>query len=65
MMCQECWFAFQCDEEGVVTHPSGDMYTKLVGRVSEPCPNKGKRFRFPEEQPIEAIEIAKEKNENA
>lgn len=62
MCCMDCGgFHFLADTERVVTHPDGEMYTRVTGVYPNiniaPCPNIGKRFKFPDEEPVEGIEV--------
>jgi hypothetical protein len=62
MCCMDCGgFHFLADDNRIVTHSDGAMYTKVTGKYPnikiEPCPNIGKRFRFPEQGPTLAIEV--------
>jgi hypothetical protein len=62
MCCTECRFQFEshCTDvsgNNIVFHPDKEMYAVFDGKTHHACPNTGKSFRFPEEKPIEGIEV--------
>ena len=63
MCCMNCGgFHFLAKEENgrrVVTHDDTDMYMVFdpATRNHHPCPNRGKRFAFPDTPPTKAIEL--------
>ncbi len=56
MVCMDCGGFHFLAENGIVTHPDGEMYKQYVGRLALNCPNIGKKFAFPG-PPTEATEV--------